>query len=75
MYSGCMAMLLDAIQDAIERSGETRYQIAKGSGVSQAALSRFVHGERGLSVDAVQKLADYLELEIIVRAKRTRKTK
>lgn len=64
-------MLLNRIHDAIDRSGQTRYAIAKGSGVAQSQLSRFVHGERGLTVEAIERLAEHLGLEIVVRPKRT----
>jgi hypothetical protein len=75
-YATDVADLLDEIRDAIEASDETRYRIAKGSGVSQGQLSRLMSGEQGLSVANVQRLAEYLGLEIIVRSKRrTRKAK
>lgn len=57
-----MAELLDAIRREIETSGQTRYRIAQGSGVSAGQLSRLVNGERGLSVDSLERLAEYLGL-------------
>lgn len=65
-----MPGLLSAIRNAIETSGQTRYQIAKGSGVSQAQLSRLVSGEQGMSIANVEKLAKYLNLEVVIRPKR-----
>lgn len=65
-----MARLLDAIRKAIEVSGKTRYRIAKDTGISQPRLSRLMSGERGLSYDALEKLTDYLGLEIVIRPKR-----
>ena len=57
-------------------SDESRYRIAQGSGVSAGQLSRLVSGERGLSIESAEKLADYLGLEINIRPKRrTRKVK
>ena len=70
-----MSKLLDEIKRAIERSGQTRYAIAKGSGVSQAQLSRFVNGQQGLSIEVIEALADYLELEIILKPKTKRKAR
>ena len=35
----------------------TRYELAKLSGVSQAALSRFCAAERGMTTDSVDRLA------------------
>ena len=70
-----MATLLSMMVKAINDSGQTRYQIAKGSGVSQAHLSRLVNGERGIGADSVQKLADYLGLEIVIQPKQQKKGK
>lgn len=62
------------MRKAIEASGQTRYRIAKESGVSAGQLSRLVNGERGLSVESVEKLADYLGLRITIEPKaKTRK--
>ncbi len=68
-----MAQILDAICDAIEASEKTRYRIAKDTGISQTQLSRLVSGERGLSIAALETLADYLGLEIVMRPKRRRR--
>ena len=65
-----MARILDAICKAIEASDKTRYRIAKDTGISQPRLSRLMSGERGLSIDALEQLADYLGLEILIRRKR-----
>lgn len=68
-----MGRLLDEIRDAIEASGKTRYRIAQESGIAQSVLSRLMSGERGLSIEALETLADYLGLEIIMRPKRRRR--
>ena len=65
-----MGQLLDEIRDAIDASGKTRYRIAQESGVAESILSRLMSGERGLSIDALETLADYLGLEIVMRPKR-----
>jgi transcriptional regulator with XRE-family HTH domain len=64
-----MARLVDAIRRAVEASGKTRYRIAKESGVSAGQLSRLVNGERGMTVDTIERLAEYLELEIRIEPK------
>jgi len=51
----------------IENSGISRYRLAKWMGVEQSALSRFVSGERGLSMKALDKLGKVLDLEIVSR--------
>lgn len=68
-----MAKLLDELKAAIEASDQSRYRIAKETGIAEAALSRLMSGERGLSVESVEILADYLGLEITIKPKRQRK--
>ncbi len=68
-----MTRILDAICEAIEASDKTRYRIAKDTGISQAHLSRLMSGERGLSIDTLEQLADYLGLEITIRHRRRQK--
>ena len=70
-----MGQILDAIRGAIEASGKTRYRIAQESGVAESALSRLMSGERGLSIDALERLAEDLELEITIRPKRRQRRK
>lgn len=65
-----MSQVLDEIRKAIEASGLTRYQIAKDTGIAQSQLSRLVNGERGLSVEAIERIAHYLDLEIVIRPRR-----
>jgi transcriptional regulator with XRE-family HTH domain len=50
----------DQLRRAINNCGMTRYQIAKRTGVSEATLSRFMSGQRGLTLKAVDKLAALL---------------
>ena len=68
-----MGRILEEIRRAVEASGKTRYRIAKESGVAESQLCRLVSGERGLSVESVERLAECLGLEIVIRPKRRRK--
>jgi transcriptional regulator with XRE-family HTH domain len=68
-----MSRLLETIRVAIQASNETPAAIARGAGVAKSQLSRMLSGERGLSVDTLERLADYLGLELVIRAKRGRK--
>jgi predicted transcriptional regulator len=52
-----------AIAEAAD-AGLTRYRIAKETGVSQAALSRFVNGKQGLDLASVDRLAEFLGLAL-----------
>ena len=56
--------LSEQIRQAVLTCGQTRYAIAKATGISQATLSRFVNGERGLPMATLDTLADYLDLRI-----------
>jgi transcriptional regulator with XRE-family HTH domain len=65
-----MGKLTSAIARAIKTSPESPYSIAKGSGVSRSQLSRLLSGERGLNSETIERLAQYLGLEIVIRPKR-----
>ena len=69
-----MAKVLDIIRMAINDCEESRYNIAKATGIAESQLSRLMSGETGLNVDTLEKLAAHLGLEIIIRPKR-RQTK
>ncbi|HQX50647.1 MAG TPA: hypothetical protein PLY87_10005 [Planctomycetaceae bacterium] len=62
--------LTDQIRAALENCGETRYRVAKNSGLNEPQLCRFVAGQ-GLSLPALDALAEYLGLEIVVRSHTT----
>jgi hypothetical protein len=70
-----MAPVLDDIRKAINASDTSRYRISKNTGLSESHLSQFMDGTKGLSVEAVELLADYLGLEIVARPKRRKKGK
>ena len=56
--------IVDQLRRAIRASGQTEYAIAKGSGVSQSIVNRFVSGERGISLETAAKIAAYLKLNL-----------
>ena len=68
-----MARTLDQLRKAIEASGANRHRIALATGISESALSRLFSGERGLSIESIETLVDYLGVEIVIRPKRRRK--
>lgn len=69
--------LSEQLKDAILNADVSRYRIAQETGLTEAALSRFVNGVAGLSLDSVDKIGEYLVLEITTRKQkpRTRKGK
>ena len=56
--------LVDELREAIRNSGETEYRVAKESGVAQPILNRFLHGERGVSLETAAKVCKYLGLHL-----------
>ena len=58
-----MKTIVDQLRKAIATSNETEYAIAKGSGVSQSVVNRFVHGERSIGLETAAKLCAYLGLQ------------
>jgi transcriptional regulator with XRE-family HTH domain len=54
----------EQLRRLIESCGQTRYTLAKRMGIAQSTLSRFATGERGLSMEAIDRLFDVLDLEI-----------
>ena len=59
----------ERLKDAIATSGTTRYRIAQDTGIAESALSRFMSGERGLSMEAIDQLLEYLGLEVVEKSK------
>lgn len=55
------------IKDAIRQSGLTGGQICKQSGINKAALSRFMNGERSITLDSAEKLCELFNLELTAK--------
>lgn len=68
-----MAPILDDIRKAIKASGKSRYRMSKDLGISEGQLSELMAGTKGLSVEAVERLVEYLGLEVVIRPKQQRK--
>lgn len=60
----------ERIREAIERADVSRYQISNDTGIEESALSRFMSRERGLSMEALDALAEYFGLELVSRGKK-----
>ncbi len=48
----------------LEHCGESTYRLDRETGVSNACLSRFLRGERGLTLASMDKLAKHLGLTL-----------
>jgi transcriptional regulator with XRE-family HTH domain len=65
----------DEIRDLVEASGFSRYAICKGTGLDNGAMSHFLAGHRGLSLDSLDLLAGFLDLHVVAaKAKRGRRS-
>lgn len=53
-----------AVRDAIRRDARSISRIARDAGVSQSVVSRFVAGQRGVTVTTVDRLIGTLGLEL-----------
>jgi transcriptional regulator with XRE-family HTH domain len=65
--------LSDQLRRAVDNCGQTRYAISKATGIAESTLSRFMAGERGLPMKTLDKLADFLDLDIIAGKRRRAK--
>lgn len=54
----------DQLRAAVDASGMSRYAICRAIGMNQGAMSRFMSGKSGVSLETVDKLAELLGLEI-----------
>jgi len=61
--------LSDQIREAVEKSGLSHHRIASETGLHDATLSRFMSGERGLTMKGLDQLADFLGLQIVIEAR------
>jgi hypothetical protein len=70
-----MSRILDEIRRAIEASDKTRYRLSLETRIPQSQLSRLMTGEKGLSFEALERLAEALGIEIVIRPRKTRRKK
>ena len=61
--------LTDQLRRIIDDSGQRRSRIARETDIDPSALAKFYNGHRGISSKALDRLGEYLGLEIIVRKK------
>ena len=68
-----MSKLLNAIRQAIEQSDTSRYRMSIDLGIDQSQLARIMAGKSGLSLESLEKLAEYLDLEITIKPKHNKR--
>ena len=68
-----MPSVLKELKRMIQGSATSRYVIARESGVSAGQLSRFMAGERSLSLESVERLLRHFGYELTIRRVSKRK--
>ena len=74
--------LTDQLRKHVLSAEQSRYRISKDTGISQSALSLFVNGHAGVTMEALDALGEYLGLRLVAvkpaskpKPKRRRKEK
>jgi len=62
-----------SIAKAIKASDKTSADLARATGLSEAALSKFLNHDRDLFLDSAHRLADALGLELVIQPKRRKR--
>ena len=60
------------LRKAIVESGYSQNQLSELSGVNRAQINRFIKGERTLTLESAEKVAEALGLELKPKRKKTR---
>lgn len=64
-----MSKITEALRIAVKASEKSRYRLAKDSGLAESALSRLVSGERSVTIESAERLAEALGLELVIQPK------
>jgi len=62
-----MKNVIDQLRKAIVDSGESQLSISEATGINQGNLSKFLNGERGLSLDNFAELCTYFKCRLVSR--------
>ena len=62
--------VVDQLRKAIRDSGETQLAIAEATGIPQGNLSKFLRGDRGLSLKSYAVLCEYFGLRLVGKKRR-----
>jgi plasmid maintenance system antidote protein VapI len=60
----------EEIREAVRRSERTGYDVAKAMNVAPSTLHRFVHGQCGLALALLDRLAEAIDLHVVIGTKR-----
>jgi plasmid maintenance system antidote protein VapI len=64
--------ITDLLRKTINKSGVPKLVLSRETGVTRPSIIRFARGDQSITLDAADKLAEYLGLELVTtkRAKR-----
>jgi DNA transposition AAA+ family ATPase len=65
--------MTEQLRQAIADCGVTRSRIARETGVDEASLCNFMAGRRGFTLATLDRLGDFLQLEIVRRPARRKR--
>lgn len=59
--------IMEQLRAAIDDAPVSRYRIAKETGIAESQISRFMSGESGISAETIDRIGEYLELDLVSR--------
>lgn len=66
-YPERVASVTATLRAALEQCGQSRYAVSRATGIPESTLSRFVVDKKPLRGENIDKLADFLGLELRAR--------
>jgi transcriptional regulator with XRE-family HTH domain len=63
----------EALREALRRADQSRFAIAKETGISESVLSRFLSGKTAIGSENLDTLAAYFQMELVKKPGKTRK--
>ncbi len=60
---------IEQLRGAIAQSGISMYRLAQLSRIDQSQLSRFMRGERGLSIEGIEKICEIIGARLVIDSK------
>jgi plasmid maintenance system antidote protein VapI len=63
----------DELRRAVDDCGLSRYRLCKELGIAESTLSRFMSGERGLTMKCLDRLSELLDLHVTTGERRRKK--
>jgi transcriptional regulator with XRE-family HTH domain len=66
-----MKSISQQLKQIIDASGMSRYRICKETGLAESSMSKFMAGERALSLETVDQIGLLLKLELTAQKGRT----